>query len=328
MLDKLTQQSQALWYTAADRVELRDVDMPPPKSGEVIVKAHFSGISRGTERLVFRGRVPSSEYRRMRCPHQDGEFPFPVKYGYALTGEIIGGPDEILRQRVFVLHPHQQILCVDASHIHLIPDGVPLKRAALVANMETAVNVLWDAGITPGERILIIGGGVLGLLIAGLAAQSSDNNVTVVDIDAARAREARLLGAKFAMPENAPGDQHVVIHTSATETGLKQALQCAAPDGRIIEASWFGDRAVSLSLGEAFHSRRLRLISSQVGAIPPSRRAQWTLAQRMQKALDHLEDPKFDALITGEINFGDAPMALPKVLADDSSGLMTVLSYP
>ena len=189
------------------------------------------------------------------------------------------------------------------------------------------MNVLWDAAPAPGERILIIGAGVLGLLIAGLAARTGENEVTIVDTDPTRAGVAHLLGATFALPGDAPDEQNVVIHTSATEAGLRQALTHAAADGRIVEASWFGDRKVALPLGEDFHSRRLRLISSQVGAIPLSHRAQWTFAQRMQKALGHLKDDKFDALITGEINFNDAPTALPKVLANDSSGLMTVLRY-
>ncbi len=319
---------QALWYAAADRIELRTAEVPPPKPGHVVIKTRYSGISRGTERLVYQGHVPHSEHQRMRCPYQEGEFPHPVKYGYALTGEIVDGPPKKIGQRVFVLHPHQQLASVEAAHIHVIPDAVPLRRATLSANMETAVNVMWDAAPAPGERILVIGGGVLGLLIAGLAAQAGENEVTLVDKDPARASVAQTLGATFALPDTAPNEQHLIIHTSATEAGLKQALTHAAPDGRIIEASWFGDKQVTLPLGEAFHSRRLRIISSQVGAIPPSHRDQWTFAKRMQKALAHLEDAKFDALITGEINFTEAPAALPKVLANDSSGLMTVLRYP
>ena len=320
--------SQALWYAGLDRIEVRAIDVPPPKAGEVIVKTQVSGISRGTERLVFHGRVPASEYSRMRCPYQEGDFPFPIKYGYALVGEVVGGPHERLGQRVFVLHPHQGLACIAAAHIHPVPGSVPSPRAALAANAETAVNVIWDADIVPGERVLIVGGGVLGLLTTAIVAQLGENEVTVVDVNSTRADVAKTFGAQFAVPESAPGEQHVVIHTSATEAGLKQALQCAAADGRIIEASWYGDRAVPLPLGEAFHSRRLRLISSQVGAIPPSHRARWTPAQRVQKALDHLQDDKFDALITNEINFGDAPAALPEVLANGSSGLMTVLRYP
>ena len=320
-------QCQALWYTGVGRAELRSINVLAPGEGEVLVKAHFSGISRGTERLIFHGNVPGSEHARMRCPHQDGEFPFPVKYGYALTGEVIEGSASKLGQRVFVLHPHQHIASIKISELHEIPETVPLRRAVLAANTETAVNILWDARPSPGERILIIGGGTLGLLVASLAVQSAENEVTVVDIDPARENIARSVGAKFATSENAPTEQNVVIHTSASEAGLRKALSCATNDSRIVEASWYGDREVSLPLGEAFHSRRLQIISSQVGAIPPSHRNQWTSRQRLQKALNHLQDDRLDALITREIDFGDAPEMLPDVLSSDSSGLMTAIRY-
>lgn len=320
-------QCQALWYVEESRAELRPSNVPEPKAGEVLVKAHFSGISRGTERLVFNGRIPRSEHTRMRCPYQEGAFPFPVKYGYALAGEIVDGPAEALGQRVFTLHPHQELACFARSHLHEIPEDVPLRRAVLAANTETAVNVLWDASPSPGERILVVGGGVLGLLVAGLAAQTGENEVAVVDIKPARVDVARALGLAFADPESAPRNQDVVIHTSATEAGLRTALQCAAPEGRIIEASWYGDREVSLPLGEAFHSQRLRLISSQVGAIPLSHREEWTPKQRMRKALNHLRDETLDVLITEEIEFSNVPAALPQVLAHDSPGLMTAIRY-
>lgn len=327
MTDTIGTQCQALWYAEAGRVELRATNVSAPSEDSVVIKAHFSGVSRGTERLVFGGRVPGPEHERMRCPHQKGDFPFPVKYGYALAGEVVNGPPKTLGSRVFTLHPHQQFAQVKASDVYEIPECMPIRRAILAANTETAINVLWDASPAPQERILIIGGGVLGLLIAGLAAQQPQNEVTVIDIDPNRKEIAHALGAKFSTPENAPTEQNVVIHTSASESGLRKALLCAANDGRIVEASWFGDREISLPLGEAFHSRRLRIISSQVGAIPPSHRERWSPRQRMEKALDHLKDDRFDALITGELDFSEAPTLLPEVLANDSSGLMTAIRY-
>ncbi|MEQ9449424.1 MAG: zinc-binding alcohol dehydrogenase [Rhodospirillaceae bacterium] len=320
-------ENQALWYVGENRAELRSEPMPVPAVGQVIVKARFSGVSRGTERLVASGHVPLSEHSRMRCPHQAGEFSFPVKYGYALCGAIEDGPKKQLGQRVFVLHPHQKFSRVAVSAAHLIPGDVPLRRAALAANMETAVNVLWDAAVMPGEKVLVIGGGVLGLLIAGLLSRTHKNEVVVVDINPNRRTETEALGASFMRPQDTLSEFSVVIHTSATEDGLRRALECAAPDGRIIEASWFGDKKIALPLGEAFHSRRLRIISSQVGAIPPSHRSRWTPAQRIQEALSHLRDDKFDALITNQIRFEESSEKLPKLFADGEKGLMTVLSY-
>jgi 2-desacetyl-2-hydroxyethyl bacteriochlorophyllide A dehydrogenase len=318
--------SQALWYAAQGQVELRPAEVPAPKSGQAVIAALYSGVSRGTERLVLRGAVPASEHQRMRCPHQDGDFPFPVKYGYALVGVITDGPKDRIGEHVFVLHPHQTQTCVAVDALRTLPAGLSLRRACLAANMETALNITWDAEIASGNRVLIIGGGVLGLLTAGVAARTPGVSVTVTDIDPTRASLAQQMGAAFTSPDNAPGDQDIVIHTSATEAGLRRALDCAAFEGKVIEASWFGDKLVALPLGAAFHSRRLRLISSQVGAVAPTHRAAWSYARRMDTALDLLRDARFDALITGEIPFADAPARLPEVLGG-GAGLMTVLRY-
>ena len=316
----------ALWYTAAGQVALCPEETAVAGQGEVSVAARFSGVSRGTERLVFGGRVPASEHQRMRCPHQAGDFPFPVKYGYALVGVIEAGPPARIGQNVFLLHPHQNRVTVPEAAVHVLPAGLPLRRAALTANMETALNVAWDSGAAPGDRVLVVGGGVLGLLIAGLIARIPGSEVTVTDLGPTRSAVAAKLGAAFALPAQAPGDQDVVIHTSSTAAGLTTALAAAGMEATVVEASWYGDASVAAPLGEAFHARRLRLISSQVGAIPPSRQPRWTYARRIAKALDLLCDDRFDALITGEIAFADAPTLLPKVFAD-SSGLMTVLRY-
>lgn len=319
--------SQALWYVAHEKTDLRSVDVPPPANGEVTVRALYSGLSRGTERLIFTGQVPPGEYERMRCPMQEGDFPFPVKYGYALVGKVESGDATWRGRTVFTLHPHQRHANIPVSNVHPVPEAVPPRRACLAANMETALNVIWDADIAVGQKILVIGGGVLGLLIAALADQVPGTRVTVADILPERAAVAARMGAAFAHPDAAPADQDVVIHTSATEAGLIRALACAAFEGKIVEASWFGDRTVSLPLGQAFHSRRLKILSSQVGSVAPSRRSEWTHARRLQRALDLLNDPKFDLLVTAEIPFTDAPRQLPNILTGDSSDLMTVLRY-
>jgi hypothetical protein len=318
--------NEALWYTSPGKIELRPVDGPVLFSSLVSVTAQYSGLSRGTERLVLQGRVPATERERMRCPHQDGTFPFPVKYGYALAGIVTQGPKDWIGENVFILHPHQRRAHVPETALHRLPEGLPLRRACLAANMETALNITWDAEIAPEARVLIIGGGVLGLLTASVAARTPGVVVTVVDIDPKREALAECMGASFALPAHAPRDQNVVIHTSATETGLRQALECAAFEGMIIEASWFGDTAVSLPLGQAFHSRRLRLISSQVGTVAQSHRADWSPQRRMAAALDLLRDARYDALITNEIDFVDAAGHIPAML-DHSGGLMTVLRY-
>jgi len=319
-------QSEALWYVAEGRAELRAAGLPALQKGEARIAAHYSGLSRGTERLVLHGRVPPSEHQRMRCPFQDGDFPFPVKYGYAMVGVVEDGPKERIGETVFLLHPHQRVLHAPISSLHAVPQDVPPRRAALAANMETALNVLWDAHTAPGDRILIVGGGVLGMLIAGIAADLPGTTVTVVDIDATRAAAALKLGAAFSGPNNAPDNQDVVVHTSSSAEGLQLALAAAGTEARIVEASWYGDKTVNVALGEGFHTRRLQLVSSQVGAVPEHKRARWTTARRMAAALELLRDPRYDALITAEVAFADAPTRVPSAL-DSNAGFMTVLRY-
>lgn len=316
--------AQALWYSGPSRVEIRDT---PLGAGELRVRALYSGISRGTERLVLNGRVPESEYARMRCPRQEGDFPFPVKYGYALVGEIEAGPKSLEGKSVFLLHPHQTRAAAALTEVHRLPKGLPARRASLTANTETALNVVWDAGVSPGDSVLVVGGGVLGLLVAGLCARIAGTEVTVADLDPARETPVRTLGAAFALPADAPKDQDVVIHTSATEEGLALALNCAGVEAKVVEASWYGNRAPAVPLGGAFHARRLQLISSQVGAVAPSHRPRWSYARRLQTAMTLLSDPVFDILITGELAFADAPVHMPGIIADNA-GLMTVIRYP
>lgn len=316
--------AQALWYTGPGQVAIRGEEL---EEGEVRVRALYSGISRGTERLVLQGRVPLSEQQRMRCPRQDGEFPFPVKYGYALVGEVEHGPKNLEGKSVFLLHPHQTRASAALAEVHRLPKGLPARRAGLTANMETALNIMWDAGVAAGDRVSIVGGGVLGLLIAGLCAQIPGAETTVVDPDPARETPARTLGAAFARPADAPQDQDVVIHTSAAESGLTLALNSAGIEARVVEASWYGDKAPAIPLGGAFHARRLQLISSQVGMVAPGHRPRWTYARRLQTAMTLLLDPVFDILITGELAFADAPGQMPGIIADNT-GLMTVIRYP
>ncbi len=193
--------------------------------------------------------------------------------------------------------------------------------------METALNALWDSGAGPGDRIVVVGAGVVGLLVASLAAQMPGAEVTAVDPDRGRQPIVKALGGAYARPEDAPVDADVVFHTSATAAGLDTAINCAGFEGIIIEMSWYGDKPVSVNLGGAFHSRRLRLVSSQVGAVAASRRARWNYRRRSEAALRLLAAPAFDALVAEEIAFEDAPRELPRILAPDATGLAPVIRY-
>jgi threonine dehydrogenase-like Zn-dependent dehydrogenase len=311
--------ARAFWLTAPSQGEIREETLPVPAAGQVLVRALASGISRGTERLVFQGHVPRSQWRAMRAPFQAGEFSFPVKYGYAAVGTVADG------HRVFCLHPHQDLFLAPQDMCIPVPDAVPSQRGVLAANMETALNILWDARPLAGERVLVVGGGVVGLLAAWLLARIPGMVVTLVDADPAREDAARRLGLRFALPEAAPEEQELVVHASGTAAGLRRALDCAGFEARILEASWHGDRDVGLPLGEAFHARRLQLISTQVGAVSPAMRGRRTHAERMALALSLLADPVLDALCGPTIPFEALPAQYAGILAPAAPGQVAPL---
>ncbi|GAA3052820.1 zinc-dependent alcohol dehydrogenase [Streptomyces glomeratus] len=320
--------ARAFWLRSPGHGEVRDVELPEPADGEeVLVRALYSGVSRGTETLVFRGGVPESQHAAMRAPFQEGDFPAPVKYGYLSVGTVEVGPADLVGRTVFCLYPHQSRYVVPASAVTVVPDAVPAHRAVLAGTVETAVNAVWDAGPLLGDRIAVVGGGMVGCSVAALLARHPGVRVQLVDADPARAETARALGVDFAPPEDALGECDLVVHASATEQGLVRSLELLAPEGTVVELSWYGDRRVTLPLGEAFHSRRLTLRSSQVGTVSPRARSGRTYADRIAVALELLADPAFDALITGESAFEDLPDVLPRLARGELRGLCHRVRY-
>lgn len=307
--------ARSLWIEAAGKAAIRAEPLRAPAPGQAEVRTLFSGISRGTEALVLAGRVPPAEFQRMACPHQGGAFPFPVKYGYAAVGLVEEGPPSLYGQTVFLLHPHQDRLVAPADVLVAVPASVPAARAVLAANMETALNIVWDAGVGPGDKVCVVGAGVVGALTAWLAGEIPGVEATLVDVQPGRAALAAALGVGFSAPEQAPADCDVVVHASATAAGLTAALAAAGVEATVAEASWYGDRPVSIGLGGAFHSRRLKLVGSQVGSVPPARRPRWSHARRLAKALELLADPRLDALISGESDFAGIADVYPGILA-------------
>jgi threonine dehydrogenase-like Zn-dependent dehydrogenase len=285
-------------------------------------------LSRGTERLVFEGRVSLAESERMHAPFQEGSFPFPVKYGYSAVGLVEDGPEHLMGRLVFALFPHQDRFVVPHEALVPVPEPVPARRAVLAANMETALNALWDSGAGPGDRILVVGAGVVGCLVAFLATGLPGAEVSLVDVNLSRRDIAERLGLRFARPLDAPGGADVVIHASASPAGLACALACAGDEAVVVELSWYGDRMVPAPLGLDFHSRRLTLLSSQVGRVAPSRRPRWSPRRRLAKALALLADERLDALITEDVAFEDLPRELPRLLAPGAPGLTAAIRYP
>ncbi len=320
--------SEALWYTGPGRAELREESVAPPGPNALRVRALFSGISRGSERLVLNGRVPQSEHRRMRAPLMDGGFPFPVKYGYAAVGRIEAGPASLVGRTVFALHPHQTLFNLPAEAAFFVPDDVPPARGVLAANMETALNAVWDGAPGPADRIAVVGGGAVGLLVAYLCSRLPGAHVTVIDTAPARADLARALGARFATPEHAPAECDLVFHASGSATGLASALRLAGEESTVVELSWYGEGDVAVPLGDVFHSRRLRLVASQVGRVAPSHRSRWTPGRRLQAALSLLNDPVLDVLLAPPVPFEQLPEQLPGLLGPDADARCPVIQYP
>ena len=319
--------ARAFWVAAPGRGEIRTEPIGPPASGEVLVRALYSGVSRGTESLVYRGRVPPSEFERMRAPFQGGRFPAPVKYGYSSVGEVEEGPPDLKGRRVFTLYPHQTRYVVPATAVHLLPVTTPPNRAVLAANLETAINGVWDARPLVGDRVSVVGAGAVGCMAAWLVSRIPGCDVELVDMNPSRASVARALGVRFAVPERATGEADVVMHASGAPAGLALALQVAAFEATVVELSWYGDQDVPLGLGRAFHARRLTITSSQVGNVAASQRARWDTRRRMQLALRLLESPALDALITSESAFEELPEVMEYLSAAPGDAICHRVKY-
>ena len=319
--------AQAFWLREPGFGEIRTVGLPDPGPDDVLVRTLRSGISRGTETLVFRGTVPPDQRARMRAPFQEGDFPGPVKYGYLNVGAVEEGPAELRGRTVFCLFPHQTAYVVPASAVSIVPEDVPSARAVLAGTVETAINALWDAGPAVGDNVAVVGGGMVGCCVARLLHGYPAVHVTLVDIDPGRADVAAALGVDFALPADAPGDLDLVVHTSASSAGLQCSLDLLAAEGAVIDLSWYGDTEVRLSLGGAFHTRRLAIRSSQVGVLSPARALRRTAADRLALALELLRDPAFDVLLTGESRFDELPEVMARLAAGSLQALCHAITY-
>ncbi len=320
-------EATAFWVEEPGVGALRRIPLAAPADGEVLVRTRFTGVSRGTESTVFAGRVPASQRALMRAPFQEGDFPGPVKYGYLNVGVVEQGPPELSGRTVFTLFPHQSAFVVPSSAVVPVPEGVPPRRAVVAGAVETAVNILWDAAPLVGDRITVVGAGMIGCCVARLARGLPCADVTLVDVKPSRRRIAEALGVRFSTPEAAPHERDLVVDTSGSEAGLRLALHTVVTDGQVIEASWYGDRDVSLPLGEDFHSRRLTIRSSQVGVVAPARRDRRSTTDRLALALDLLLDPAFDELLTGESPWRTLPDVLARLSADPGDELCHTIDW-
>ena len=321
-------EARAFWLAAPGRGEIRAAPLARARPGEVTLRALASGVSRGTETLVFSGRVPESQHEAMRCPFQEGAFPAPIKYGYASVAEVEDGPEALHGKRVFCLYPHQDRYVVPVDAVLPVPQSVPEERAVLAANMETALNALWDGAPRIGDRIAVVGAGVVGALVASLAARLPAARVELIDIDPRRAALAELFGCRFALPAAAQNECDLVFHASGSEAGLATALRLAGFEATVLELSWYGDKRVAAPLGEAFHSRRLTLRASQVGEVATPRRARRLRRDRLALALELLADASYDRLITGRCRLDELPDTMARLATAPDGALCQLVRYP
>jgi threonine dehydrogenase-like Zn-dependent dehydrogenase len=319
--------AHAFWLRSPGCGEIRPAALPDPGPDEVLVRTVCSGVSRGTETLVFRGAVPPDQHEAMRAPFQEGDFPGPVKYGYLSVGTVEHGPPDLRGRTVFCLYPHQSAYVVPAGAVTVVPEDVPPTRAVLAGTVETAVNALWDAAPLIGDRVTVVGAGMVGCCVARLLSSFPATQVTLMDVDGGRAEVAAALGVDFALPDDARGDRDLVLHASATSAGLQRSLDLLAPEGTVIDLSWYGDEEVRLSLGGAFHSGRLAIRASQVGTVSPARAGRRTTAERMALALELLRDPAFDVLLTGLSRFRELPDVMARLAAGRLPGLCHTITY-
>ncbi len=318
----------AFWLRGPGTGEIRRVRVPTPGHGDVLVRTLRSAVSKGTETLVWGGRVPVSQYDAMRAPYQEGDLPGPVKYGYLNVGVVEQGPPWLQGRTVFCLYPHQSAYVVPAEAVAVVPEGVPAARAVLAGTVETAVNALWDARPLIGDRVAVVGGGMVGCCVARLLAGIPGVRVTLVDVDGSRLEVATGLGVGFALPGAAAGGLDLVVHTSATSAGLQTSLDLLAPEGEVVELSWYGDAETRVSLGGAFHSGRLAVRASQVGTVAAARRGTRTRRERLELALALLRDPAFDVLLTGESPFEELPDVMARLAGGELPALCHSLLYP
>lgn len=311
---------KALWHLSEDQSSIQETDIKEIED-LVSVNTAYSMISLGTERLVAMGQVPHQLYQQMNVPYMEGSFVFPIKYGYSLTGQLEDG------RGVHLMHPHQNYCLVQSQDITTLPETIPLKRATLIANLETALNAVWDGNVQLGDHVLVVGFGLVGSLVARLIDRMPATKVVVADTNPKKVELASSLGFKAVHPAEISDTFDLAYNVSASGAGLQAAIDAVGFEGKIIELSWYGNRNTVLELGGAFHNERKQLISSQVSNLPPFKRGRWDYKRRKEVVIDLLVDPIFDSHITQEIPLEELPDFFNELRYGTSQALGVVVTY-
>lgn len=318
--------AKALWHLSDSSSVIKATKLPAENSNSCIVKTAYSLISTGTERLVSLGLVPESLHSQMKVPYMQGKFSFPLTYGYSMVGRVISEQSTLFGKLVHFMHPHQDICHVEASSLFEIPENIPATRAGLASNVETALNAIWDSGLSIGDRTLVCGFGMIGALVARLLSFMPGVEVQVLEIDPGRKKKAKEMG--FEVVENPEQEQYdLAFHTSASAGGLQKCIDSVGLEGKIIELSWYGTKSIALQLGGSFHRNRKQLISSQVSIIPKQKSARWDYKRRKETVFELLKNDIFDQHISHIIPFEDTPDFFQKLRTDKLEGLGYLIKY-
>jgi 2-desacetyl-2-hydroxyethyl bacteriochlorophyllide A dehydrogenase len=319
--------AKSLWFEEAGKAVFREDELPDLRKGWCCIDTSYSAISPGTERLVFLGDVPNDLFSQMKTAYMGGDFAFPLKYGYSLVGRIIDGSFERIGQTVHILHPHQNRCVVREEDAFPVPDDIPSKRATLASNMETAVNAVWDSGLTIGERALVVGFGIVGSLVARLLSFFPGVEVTITDNNPLKLSLAEKMEFDVQSPDNKSNAFDVAFHASGDPNGLQSAIDSVGFEGRVVELSWYGKKEVSLNLGGSFHSMRKKILSSQVSSIPPQFRSKWDFNKRKSLVFEFLARDVFDTHITHSYPFDDLVRVFDDLKTPPTEGLSYLVVY-
>jgi 2-desacetyl-2-hydroxyethyl bacteriochlorophyllide A dehydrogenase len=331
--------ARALWFAAPRTATLREESVPPPGPGEVRVETVASAVSSGTEMLVYRGEVP--QHLPLDLPTLRGTYGFPIKYGYAAAGRVFdmgpGVEQFSVGDPVFVHHPHQEVFVVPARMPVRLPEGLDPLLGVFVANLETAINVVHDTPLRLGESALVLGGGVVGQLVARLLRLAGAGAVLVVDPLHMRRELAVAAGADHALGVEGLNERvkeitggrgvDVAVEASGSGAALQAAIEAVALEGTVVVASWYGTRPVTLDLGGHFHRGRVRLRSSQVGRLDPALAPRWDRDRRTETAVALLDKLKLGNLISHRLPFDRAAEAYPLLDERPGEAVQVVFTY-
>lgn len=329
----------ALYFDGDRTVERRAVDVGEPEDDELLIGASVSAISPGTELLVYRGDVPDSLSVDPTIDALDGQFDFPLQYGYALVGTVEGIGDDVdgwsVGDRAFAFAPHQTRVTVGADKAVPLPPSLPSAHAGLLPTVETAVNLVLDGEPAVGERVVVFGAGPVGLATAHVLAGFPLDELVVVEPIERRRELARSVGADTVIEPAVAGSHFegrcppgadLAIELSGRPETLDDAIDAVGYGGRIVLGSWYGTKRAPVNLGGAFHRNDVTIQASQVSTVAPERRGRWSADRRLDVAIDRLLGLDADPLITHRIPFDRAEEAY-RLLDDETDALQVLLTY-